>query len=187
MKSHGTEAGIRGGPLPDYLRTGLDLVFVGINPGRHSAARGHHYAGPGNHFWPLLYESGLLPEPLTYEDDGRCTDFGIGLTNLVARPSPTMDDLSMEELRAGVDPLRQKILRYQPRIVCFNGKRIFEVFIGHPLPAGQLGLQPESIGRSRLFVMPSTSPRGASYQRADKLAFFRHLRDLLPRGEDDGP
>ena len=62
--------------LPDYLRPGLDVVFVGINPGLASAARGHHYAGPGNHFWPLLYEAGFVPEPLTYEDDWRTLDFG---------------------------------------------------------------------------------------------------------------
>ncbi len=179
MKNDHTATRIAGGPLPDYLRPGLDVVFVGINPGRHSAARGHHYAGPGNHFWPLLYESGLVPEPLTYEDDWRCPDFGIGLTNLVARPSPTMDDLSLEEMQAGVEPLRQKILRYGPRVVCFNGKRIFEVFSGHSLPRGRLGLQPERIGRSRLFVMPSTSPRSASYQRDDKLALFRQLRNFL--------
>ena len=178
-------ASVTSDALPDYLRPGLDVVFVGINPGRHSAARGHHYAGPGNHFWPLLYESGLVPEPLTYKEDWRCPDFGIGLTNLVARPSPTMDDLSLQEMQAGVEPLRQKVLRCQPRVVCFNGKRIFEVFAGHRLPAARLGLQPERVGRSRLFVMPSTSPRGASYQRADKLAFFRQLRDLVQEGGGD--
>ncbi len=170
-----------GGPLPDYLTPGLDLVFVGINPGRRSAATGHHYAGPGNHFWPLLHQSGLVPEPLTYEDDRRVTEFGIGLTNLVARPSPSMDDLSLEEMREGAARLREKIMRYQPRIVCFNGKRIFEVFAGRRC---DLGLQPERVGRSRLFVMPSTSARTASYQREDKLAYFRRLRDLL--GVRDG-
>jgi TDG/mug DNA glycosylase family protein len=149
---------------------------VGINPGRRSAAARRHYAGPGNHFWPLLYESGLVPEPLTYEEDWRALEFGIGLTNLVARASPAMDDLSLEEMREGAARLREKILRYQPRFVCFNGKRIYEVFAGRRC---RLGLQPERVGRSRLFVMPSTSPRTASYQREDKLAFFRELRDLL--------
>jgi len=165
-----------GGPLPDYLDPGLDLVFVGINPGRRSAATGHHYAGAGNHFWPLLHESGLAPGPLTCEDDWRAPEFGLGLTNLVARASPTMDDLSLEEMRKGAALLREKILRYQPRVVCFNGKRIFEVFAGRRC---RLGLQPERVGRSRLFVMPSTSARTAGYQRRDKLAYFRQLRDLL--------
>jgi TDG/mug DNA glycosylase family protein len=165
-----------GGPLPDYVSPELDLLFVGINPGRRSAETGHHYAGRGNHFWPLLHESGLVPEPLSYEDDWRVPEFGIGLTNLVARASSTMDDLSLEEMREGAAGLREKILRYEPRIVCFNGKRIFEVFSGRRC---RLGLQPERVGRSRLFVMPSTSARTASYQRDAKLAYFRRLRDLL--------
>ena len=170
-----------GGPLPDYLppKAGapdLELLFVGINPGRRSAETGHHYAGQGNHFWPLLHESWLVPEPLSYEDDWRTPEFGIGLTNLVARASPAMEDLSLEEMREGAARLREKILRYQPRIVCFNGKRIFEVFAGRRC---RLGLQPERVGRSRLFVMPSTSARTASYQRDAKLAYFRQLHDLL--------
>jgi len=169
------------GPLPDYLAPELDLVFVGINPGRRSAETGHHYAGKGNHFWPLLYESDLVPEPLNYEDDWRAPEFGIGLTNLVARASPTMDDLSLKEMREGVAVLREKILRYRPGVVCFNGKRIFEVFAGRRC---QLGLQPERVGRSRLFVMPSTSARTASYQRGDKLAYFRQLPDLLRMGDE---
>jgi mismatch-specific thymine-DNA glycosylase len=94
------------GPLPDYLAPDLDIIFVGINPGRRSAATGHHYAGPGNHFWPLLYESGLVPEPMSYKQDWRAPEFGIGLTNLVARPSPSMDDLSLEEMREGAARLR---------------------------------------------------------------------------------
>lgn len=172
---------LSGGPLPDYLASDLDLVFVGINPGRRSAETGRHYAGQGNHFWPLLHESGLVSERLTYEDDWRVPEFGIGLTNLVARASPTMADLAVKEMREGAALLREKILRYQPRIVCFNGKRIFEVFAGRRC---QLGLQPERVGRSRLFVMPSTSARTASYQREDKLAYFRQLRDLLRVGDE---
>ena len=69
--------------LPDYLQPGLRLVFVGFNPSMRSAAVGHYYAGPGNLFWPLLYETGLLPEPLTYAEDHRSLEFGIGLTDLV--------------------------------------------------------------------------------------------------------
>src|SRR3989304_3405941 len=78
-----------GGHLPDYLAPEPDLVFVGSSPGRRSAETGHHYAGKGNHFWPLLYESGLVPEPLNYEDDWRAPEFGSGLTNLVGMASPT--------------------------------------------------------------------------------------------------
>jgi TDG/mug DNA glycosylase family protein len=162
--------------LPDFLSPDLDLVFVGINPGTKSAATGHHYAGPGNHFWPLLYESGLVSELLTYEQDERVLEWGIGLTNMVARSSPSIRDLSLDELRTGARLLRRKLLRYAPGIVCFNGKRIYEVFAGH---ACAFGVQPEPIGPSLVYVMPSTSARTASYQRAAKLTFFVELRKLV--------
>ena len=164
--------------LPDYLRAGLDLVFVGINPGTKSAAAGRHYAGPGNHFWPLLHESGLVSEQLTYRDDERVLEWNIGLTNMIARPSRSITDLSLAEMRAGASALRAKLLKYAPRVVCFNGKRIYEVFAGH---ACAFGLQPERIGASRVYVMPSTSARTASYQRADKLRYFIELRVLVHR------
>ena len=165
--------------LPDYLRTGLDVVFVGINPGLASAAKGHHYAGPGNHFWPLLYEAGFVPEPLTYEDDWRCPQFGVGLTNLVDRPSRGIDDLSRGEMREGAGRLREKLRRCRPRVVCFNGKLIYELFAGHRC---EFGLQPERLPEGTLvYVMPSTSARTASYQRADKLRFFRELKRVVER------
>lgn len=164
------------GPLRDVLRPGLQVIFVGINPGRHSAAAGHHYAGPGNHFWPLLYESGLVGERLTYSDEAQAMEWGIGLTNMVARPSAGIADLTTEELRAGARTLRRRLLRYRPGVVCFNGKRIYEIFSGHNC---LLGPQTERIGASHVFVMPSTSPRGASYSREQKLAYFRQLARML--------
>jgi mismatch-specific thymine-DNA glycosylase len=164
--------------LPDYLRPGLDLVFVGINPGIKSAGTGHHYAGPGNHFWPLLFESGIVTEPLTYCHDARVLEWKIGLTNIVDRPSRSASDLSSAELVAGGKVLRAKLARYHPRVVCFNGKRIYEVFSGRPC---SLGLQPESRGATQLFVMPSTSARTAAYQRADKLRFFLDLKRVVER------
>ncbi len=162
--------------LPDYLRTGLDLVFVGSNPGIRSAAVGHYYARPGNHFWPLLRESGLVSEPLTFAQDQRLLEWNIGLTDLVGRASPSTRDLSPAEMRAGTVTLRRKLLRYAPRVVCFNGKGIYEVYAGHPCA---LGLQPECIGSSQVYVMPSTSGRTASYPRADKLRHFVGLGGLL--------
>jgi TDG/mug DNA glycosylase family protein len=164
--------------LPDYLRPGLDVVFVGINPGLASARAGHHYAGPTNHFWPLLSEAGFVPEPVTYEDDARVPEHGIGLTNLVDRPSRGIDDLSREELRAGAGRLRDKLRRARPRVVCFNGKAIAQVFLGRRC---DFGLQPDGWEGIAVYVMPSTSARTASYQRVDKLRFFRELRRLVDR------
>ena len=164
--------------LPDYVRPRLDVVFVGINPGLASAARGHHYAGPGNHFWSLLCEADFVPERLSYEDDWRTPEYGIGLTNLVDRPSRGSAELSREELEAGAARLREKLGRYRPRVVCFNGKLIYEVFAGRRC---QLGLQPERWEGMLMYVMPSTSPRTASYQRDDKLRFLRELKRIVDR------
>jgi mismatch-specific thymine-DNA glycosylase len=72
--------------LPDYLRKGMRMILVGANPGDRSARVGHYYAGRGNQFWPIMYESGVIPEPLSYEDDRRILEFGIGMTDLVKRP-----------------------------------------------------------------------------------------------------
>jgi len=168
----------QGKALPDYLRPGLDLLFVGINPGRWSAAKGHHYAGSGNHFWPLLYHSSLVLEPVTYVDDRRMPDFGIGLTNIVDRPTRSADELSLDELRAGAKELREKLRRYRPRVVCFNGKLIYEAFAGRRATMGE---QPDRIEGAVVYVMPSTSPRTAAYQLADKLRFFEELKRIVKR------
>jgi TDG/mug DNA glycosylase family protein len=163
--------------VPDYLRPGLKLVIVGINPGNRSGATGHHYAWPGNHFWPLLYDAGLLPERLTFAEDHRVLEYGIGLTNLVDRTSRQASDLSRDEMRLGADSLRAKLLACRPRIVCFNGKGIYEVFSGRKNVS--LGLQEETLDGSLLFVVPSSSARTAAYQRDAKLRYFRQLRDLV--------
>jgi TDG/mug DNA glycosylase family protein len=170
-------------PLADCLKRGLDVVFIGINPGRASAAAGHHYAGPGNHFWPLLYEAGFVPEPLTFKDDGRCPDFGVGLTNIVSRSTRGSDDLTKDELRAGAEVLRQKLRRFKPRVACFNGKLIYEAISGQK---ATFGLQDERAEGALAFVMPSTSARTASYQRGDKLRFFRELKRIVDRAKRDG-
>jgi len=160
----------------DNLRRGLDLVIVGINPGLASAAARSPYAGPTNHFWPLLHESGIVTEPLTYHDFKRTLEFSVGLTNLVDRESRSVDDLSRDELRAGAEALQAKLRRYRPRVVAFNGKGIAEVFLGGRVA---LGLQPEPWESMPIFVMPSTSARAASYQRPAKLAFFQELKRLV--------
>lgn len=151
-------------------------MFVGINPGMKSAAARHHYAGPGNHFWPLLHESGLVSEPLTWRDDARVLQWNIGLTNMVDRATPSLSDLSLDELRAGARSLRRRLQRHAPAVICFNGKRIYEVYAARRC---DFGLQPESIAGAAVYVMPCTSARAAAYQRADKLKHFQRLRRLV--------
>ncbi len=163
--------------VPDYLRPGLKLVIVGLNPGNRSGATGHHYAWPGNHFWPLMYESGLVPEPLTALEDARVLEWGIGLTNLVDRTTRSGDELSREELAAGAVALREKLLRFRPLVVAFNAKMIYEAFSGRRNV--RMGRQEERLDGMVLFVMPSTSARTTSYQKRHKLDYFRDLKTLV--------
>jgi mismatch-specific thymine-DNA glycosylase len=164
--------------LPDYLQPDLRLVFVGFNPSMRSAAVGHYYAGPGNLFWPLLYEAGLLPEPLTYAQDHRILEFGIGLTDLVQRPTRSSADLAPAEARAGVLQLQTKLTAYAPRVICFNGKGVYAWYTNRPVT---LGLQDETIGVARVFVVPSTSARNGRWRRPEKAAYFQALRQLVER------
>jgi mismatch-specific thymine-DNA glycosylase len=163
--------------LPDYLQPGLRLVFVGFNPSLRAAAVGHYYAGPGNLFWPLLYETGLLPEPLTYAEDARILEFGIGLTDLVKRPTRSSADLSIAEARAGAMVLQRKLSLYTARVVCFNGKGVYAWYRGRQTVV--LGIQEERIGLSQVFVVPSTSARNGHFSHAEKAGYFRHLRQLI--------
>ncbi|XP_022784575.1 uncharacterized protein LOC111325104 [Stylophora pistillata] len=121
---------------PEHLDYNLDILFVGINPGLMPAYKGHPYAGANNHFWPCLYESGLVPERLTYLDDVRCPSYGIGLTNMVERTRGSAD-LSRQEMRDGKGELIRKVELYKPLIVCFNGKVIYELFSGSKCTVGR--------------------------------------------------
>jgi TDG/mug DNA glycosylase family protein len=164
--------------VPDHLRPGLNLVIVGINPGLRSGATGHHYAYPGNHFWRLIHESGLIPEPLTYAEDYRVLEYGIGLTNLVDRTSREASELTRPELIAGAESLRRKLLACHPKVVCFNGMGIYLPFSGRKKVS--LGLQEERLdGDILLYVVPSSSGRTAAYQRDVKLRYYRELKDLV--------
>ncbi len=167
--------------LPDYLKPNLNLVFVGFNPGTRSAKLGRYYAGPGNLFWPLLYETGLIPAPLTYQDDVRVLEYGIGLTDLVLvkRSTPSSADLSTAEARAGAAILERKLLQYSPVVVCFNGKGVYGWYRGQRHVG--LGAQDDTIGDSRVFIVPSTSARNGRVSRAEKAEMFRALAHFVSR------
>jgi len=170
--------------LPDYLQFDLDLVFVGFNPSERSAAVGHYYAGRGNVFWPLLHECGLLPTALTFAEDYRILEYGIGLTDLVKRPSRSSNDLSRAETRAGSAILTEKLLTFAPRVVCFNGKGVYAWYANRSQGVA-LGSQDEAIGTTRVFVTPSTSGRNGRFTRAEKAVYFRSLRQFVE--QNTGP
>jgi double-stranded uracil-DNA glycosylase len=165
-------------PLPllrDRIQPGVRVLFVGINPGVRSALTGHHFAGFSNRFWKLLFDSRLVPEPISYEDDDRLPEWGYGITNIVPRPTPGIDTLEREEYVAGRRTLRRKILRYRPAVVAMVGVTVFRAMFPERRDAVTLGLQRELIGESEVFVVPNPSGRNANYSYAEMVASFRRL------------
>ena len=166
--------------LPDRVRPGVRVLFVGINPGIRSAAIGHHFAGYSNRFWKLLFDSGLVSEPIGTEDDDRLPEWGFGITNLVRRPTPGIDTLRPDEYVAGTRALRRKIRRWKPRVVAFVGVTLFRsVFGRRPGAQVTLGPQAESFEGARVFVLPNPSGRNANFSYREMLAAFRELAATL--------
>src|SRR6266550_1954167 len=133
--------------LPDHLRKGMKLVIVGCNPSESSVRVGHYYAGRGNEFWPMLYKSGVVPEPFDYHDDKRVIEFGVGLTDLVKRPTKGIEELKREDYAEGRIVLSQKLEEFAPRVVAFNGKTTYELFAQRKC---NFGLQKESLYGARV-------------------------------------
>ena len=164
-------------PLRDVIHPPVRVLLVGINPGVRSSQLGHHFAGPSNRFWKLLSESGLVPEPLGFADDGRLPEWGFGITNLIPRPTPGIDTLRPEEYVAGAKTLRRKVRRLKPDLVAFVGVTLFRsVFNWRPGQAVVLGPQEERLEGARVFVLPNPSGRNAHYSYADMLHAFTQLR-----------
>jgi len=165
--------------LTDALAPGVRVILVGINPGVMSALTGHHFAGPTNRFWGLLYESGIVPEPITHEDDVRLPEWGIGMTNLVARPSPGIDVLKPQEYLEGWTILEKKVERYHPAILAFVGVTMYRALwkvLGHTkTPEIKPGFQPATVHGARIFVLPNPSGRNAHFQYDEMLKAFRAL------------
>ena len=178
--------------LKDRIKPGVRVLFVGINPGVRSAMTGHHFAGFSNRFWKLLFESGLVPEPITFEHDDRLPEFGFGITNLIPRPSPGINDLVPSDYIEGWKTLDRKIRRYRPKVVALVGVTLYRAI--EPLLAGEvdrraraamrsrpiaLGLQPSVMHGARVFVLPNPSGRNANFSYAEMLAAFTALRAML--------
>ena len=163
-----------GRTIRDVLEPGLDVMFVGINPGRYSGATGFHFAGPGNRFWPALHASGFTDRCLKPSEVGMLPQFRCGITNLVARTTARADELTNEELRAGRQRLERKVRRYHPQWVAFVGLGAYRVAFGKP--AATIGPQPDAIAGARVWVLPNTSGLNANYQAGDFAEQFRELR-----------
>jgi double-stranded uracil-DNA glycosylase len=166
--------------LRDRIKPGVEVLLVGINPGIRSAAIGHHFAGYSNRFWKLLHESRLIPEPIRAEDDARLCEWGLGVTNLIARMTPGIDALKPHEYPAGLRRLRRKVRRWKPTIVAFVGVSLYRVIFDRK-GSLRLGLQKEVFEGARVFVLPNPSGRNANFTYAELLTAFKGLRKARTR------
>ena len=170
--------------LRDRIRPGVQVLFVGINPGVRSALTGHHFAGFSNRFWKLLVESRLVPERVSYEDDDRLPEWGYGVTNIVGRATPGIDTLRPDEYVGGRRRLLAKVRRYQPRVVALVGVTVFRAMFPEHRGTVPLGLQRQMLGDSALFVLPNPSGRNANFSYTEMLAAFRRLERFLRRATE---
>ena len=176
--------------LRDCIQPGVQVLFVGINPGVRSAQSGHHFAGYSNRFWKLLHESKLVSEPLTYREDQRLPEWRLGLTNIISRCSAGIDVLEPAEYRRGVATLERKIRRYQPRIVALLGITIFRtLFSAKGQPGDRLDLGPTTaqLAGAQVFLLPNPSGRNAHYSYHQMLTAFQTLHHNVERSRNKLP
>jgi TDG/mug DNA glycosylase family protein len=164
--------------LPDHLKPGLRLVFIGINPGIYSAQVGHYFARPGNLFWWALSNSGLVPQTVTPEDDASLLQWGIGLTDVVKRPTHSSGELRQHEFDAGAKDVVKTLEHYKPRVACFVGLLGATAFLGRQVKPGPIDAK---LGDTALFAVPSPSRRNAHYGRDVILQHFRDLKLFVDR------
>lgn len=165
-------------PIPDHLKKGLDIVFVGFNPSIRSSETGYHYANPNNRFWTILYEAGLTPRKFTPSENRQLLNLGFGLTNIVERPTKEALDITKKEYGEGRLKLKEKLIYYQPKIVCFVGKGVYEQFSNKRNI--QWGVQKEPVIQEFTeFVAPSSSGL-VRMKKVEIVAIYKQLTTLLP-------
>jgi TDG/mug DNA glycosylase family protein len=159
----------------DVIGPGLRVLFCGINPGLYSGATGHHFARPGNRFWPTLYQAGFTPRLLHPSEERELLDLGYGITNLVPRATATADEVTSEELVAGRKRLETKVRRYRPHAVAVLGIGAYRMAFQEPKAV--LGLQSKPLADAVLWVLPNPSGLNAHFQLSDLAEQFRILQE----------
>lgn len=163
----------------DVIAPDLHVLFCGINPGLYTAAVGHHFARPGNRFWPTLYAAGFTERLLSPFDERELLKSGYGITNVVPRTTASADLLTKEEIIAGGERLRAKVFRYRPCVLAVLGLGAYRTAFNKPKAV--VGRQEDVIGNTVLWVLPNPSGLNANYQAADLARLFRELRESYPR------
>lgn len=160
----------------DVIAPNLRVLFCGINPGLYTAAVGHHFARPGNRFWPALHAAGFTDRVLSPFAERELLKSGYGITNVVPRTTASADQLTREEIIAGGEQLKAKVVRYQPRVLAVLGVGAYRTAFNQPKAA--VGRQDQTIGKTVLWVLPNPSGLNANYQAADLARLFRELKDF---------
>src|SRR5687768_2158775 len=178
--------------VPDLIAPNLKVLFCGINPGLYTAAIGHHFGRPGNRFWPALFAAGFTPRLFSPFEERELLPLGYGITNVVPRTTAAADELSADEIRAGGKQLVTKVKRYKPRVLAVLGVGAYRVAFDRP--KAKVGLQDETIGETRIWVLPNPSGLNAHYQSPDLAKVFGQLREfvessslVIPRGAEATP
>jgi len=166
-----------GRTVRDVIVPGLRVLFCGINPGLYSGAVGHHFARPGNRFWPVLHAAGFTDRVLASWEERELLDYGYGITNLVARATATAAELAREEFVAGARRLERKVKRYRPKWVAVLGIGAYRTAFGRPRAV--VGPQPERLGPARLWLLPQPSGLNANHQMPELTEAFGELRKQL--------
>jgi double-stranded uracil-DNA glycosylase len=160
--------------IPDVLAPGLRVVFAGINPGLYSAATGHHFARPGNRFWPALHRSGFTPRQFRPDEQDQLLALGLGITNVAPRATARAAELTPAELRAGALELQEKMAWLRPQWLAVLGVTVYRTAFGHPDTV--VGMQAAVIGPTRLWVLPNPSGLNAHWTPAALAGEFARLR-----------
>jgi double-stranded uracil-DNA glycosylase len=163
-----------GKTIDDVIKPGLRVLFCGINPGLYSGYTGHHFARPGNRFWPTLYAAGFTERLLKPAEEQELLAYGYGITNLVARATATAAELNPAELLAGGQRLVNTVQQFQPKVLAILGISAYRAAFNRPKT--QMGEQPEGVGAARLWVLPNPSGLNAHYTPADLARVFRDFR-----------
>ncbi|RNL85024.1 G/U mismatch-specific DNA glycosylase [Halostreptopolyspora alba] len=171
-------AAAHGVTIPDVIAPGLDVLFCGINPGLYSGHTGHHFARPGNRFWPALHRAGLTPRQLAPFEQHLLPRFGLGITNLVARATARADELTTDELRAGGSALAGRLAEYRPGILAVLGVTAYRQAFGRP-KAG-IGPQADRVAETPVWVLPNPSGLNARWDTAAIAVELRRMRDGGP-------
>ncbi|HEY2323802.1 MAG TPA: G/U mismatch-specific DNA glycosylase [Thermoanaerobaculia bacterium] len=166
-----------GKTLPDVIASDLAALFCGINPGLYTAAVRQHFGRPGNRFWPVLHRAGFTPRQFHPSEQRELLRYGCGITNLVARATNAADELTAAELEAGAKVLERKVKRYAPHVLAIVGIGAYRTAFGRP--RAKIGLQPETIGNTAIWILPNPSGLNANYTPSQLVDVFGELREWI--------